>query len=553
MIVEFKNSTGIGFAENRRGSISIISAAFIFVAVAAAALAVDMGSLYTERRTLQGATDLAAMAAANDIPNAEAVVAATLKANGIDASFEIVRGQYTADADIPAENRFNPGQRPFNALRVDVSEPGQIYFARAFTDNEFKVGVSAVAANSASATFSIGSRLLSLRGGVVNKLLSGLLGSEISLSVMDYDALIKSEVQLLSFMDALAAHLNITAGTYSDVLNASVTVGDIIAAIAEVTDDNGDSKTTLVLTRLVGQVDLSQTVRLSALINLGHFAEASIGSPNSGLDALVSVMQLVSGSAVLANGSRQVEIDLAASVPGLLGLTLGVAIGEPPQYSSSLAVGQGGSVIRTAQTRLNLVAEVGGTGVLSGVKVRLPIYLDLAYGEARLASTSCSAGGAATATIAARSGIAEAWVGEVSSRYDDFEYKPSVYRARIVDTPLIKVLGFAHLDVGSMSETMLTFDSSDVADGTIKRTSTSNIAESAVTSLLKDLRLDVQVLGLGLALPTAITGAVADTLAPVAKPIDAVVFTLLETLGVHLGEADVRVHGIGCGAGVLAG
>jgi uncharacterized membrane protein len=56
-----------------------------------------------------------------------------------------------------------------------------------------------------------------------------------------------------------------------------------------------------------------------------------------------------------------------------------------------------------------------------------------------------------------------------------------------------------------------------------------------------------------LALPGTISAAVADTLGSVAEPLDAVAHTLLTTLGVHVGEADIRVHGMHCGNGALAG
>jgi len=65
------------FAQNSAGSIAVLSAAVLPLSIGALALAVDMGSLYIERRQAQSAADLAAMAAAADLDNAEAAVAAT--------------------------------------------------------------------------------------------------------------------------------------------------------------------------------------------------------------------------------------------------------------------------------------------------------------------------------------------------------------------------------------------------------------------------------------------------------------------------------------------
>ena len=55
----------------------------------------------------------------------------------------------------------------------------------------------AVAKAEAQAVFAVGSRLASLNGGIVNQLLSGLLGTSVSLSVMDYNALLASRVMRL--------------------------------------------------------------------------------------------------------------------------------------------------------------------------------------------------------------------------------------------------------------------------------------------------------------------------------------------------------------------
>ena len=63
----------------------------------------------------------------------------------------------------------------------------------------------------------------------------------------------------------------------------------------------------------------------------------------------------------------------------------------------------------------------------------------------------------------------------------------------------------------------------------------------------------MQVAGIGIGLPAAVANLVKTALNAVAAPLDQLIYSLLTTLGVHLGEADVRVHGIRCGTAVLAG
>ena len=543
------------FVRDARGSIAIISAAFLLVAVAATAFAVDVGALYLERRTLQGVADLAAMAGASDIDNAERAVAATIKANGVTATVTVERGQYVPEPSVHHTQRFAAGREPYNAIRVNLEKPGQLYFAKAITQDDIGIGVTATAANDALATFSVGSRLLAVRDGIVNDVLGGLLGANISLSAMDYEALIQAEIQLNPFLDALASQLDVTGGTYNDVLQASATVGDVIAAAARVADQSGNAVASAAFYRLLSQVGgQSVDVPLTSLIDLGPLGTVNLGDPAPGLDANFTAMELLSAAVVLANGERQMEIDLGTNIPGLLSLKLWIAIGEPPQQASWSAVGQADSSVRTAQTRLKLIAEVSGIGALQGVRVRLPLILALASAKGRLDSVACIAGGAPSATVAARPGVAEAWIGEAdTASFGDFYYDAKVGKAKIVDTSLIKVWGWAHIHAGNTSETMLTFDQEDVDNGTVKRTDTRNIAASLVSTLLKDLKLDVQLLGAVLALPGTISAAVADTLGSVAEPLDAVAHTLLTTLGVHVGEADIRVHGMHCGNGVLAG
>ena len=130
----------------------------------------------------------------------------------------------------------------------------------------------------------------------------------------------------------------------------------------------------------------------------------------------------------------------------------------------------------------------------------------------------------------------------------------TVTPAAMVNLALAKVTGQAHVNVGNATATTLAFTAADIASGTIQRTDTRNFMQSVVTSVLKDLKLQVQVLGLGIGTPGALTSDLVSSLNAVAAPLDDVVYNILGTLGVHLGEADVTVQGLRClGGGNLAG
>jgi uncharacterized membrane protein len=95
---------GRRFAKDERGTIAIVSAVSLTVVIGAGALAVDVGSVYLDRRAAQAAVDLAAMAAASDVNNASANARATVTQNRFpaDAPLTVELGVYTPDASVAA-------------------------------------------------------------------------------------------------------------------------------------------------------------------------------------------------------------------------------------------------------------------------------------------------------------------------------------------------------------------------------------------------------------------------------------------------------------------
>src|SRR5690606_7469510 len=130
--------------------------------------------------------------------------------------------------------------------------------------------VEAIGETSSWATFSIGSRLLALRNeGLVNQLLGGLLGSNINLTLMDYRALLEANSSLLAFLDGLAIETGITAGSYTQVLDAQVTLGQISRALSNISAIDTDAR--MAAGRLAQRTSGSsaQRIRLADLIDLG--------------------------------------------------------------------------------------------------------------------------------------------------------------------------------------------------------------------------------------------------------------------------------------------
>jgi uncharacterized membrane protein len=430
---------------------------------------------------------------------------------------------------------------------------GTRYFAGALIPPP-EIVTAAVAVAEAEAAFSIGSRLAALDGGIANALLSGLLGAELSLSVMDYEALLDADVSLTGLLGALAADLDLTAATYDEVLDADVTVAQIATAMAAMDDLPAAAKAAA--NRLA--VDTggmnSPTLRLASLVGLGALGGQAIDADVEHLAAEVGVMELLAVSAIVAGGDHQVELDLGGSVPGLLGISLDLAIGEPPQHGGWFALGPTGTIVRTAQTRLSLVAQIGGPGGLLGARIRTPLYLELAFAEARLAEVTCPTGRpeSVKVTVEARPGVADLYLAEVDpDDIADFGSTTPTSPARLVQAPLVTVTGHAHAEIADTEFERIEFDADDIAAAEIKQVSTGDFAASLTASLFSDLSLDMKVAGLGLGLPSNVTGLLGTTISAAAPAIDAVLEELLAMLGLSLGQADIRVHSANCGRAVL--
>ena len=573
---------------DRKANFTVMAALSAPVALALAAVAIDEASIYTERREAQAMVDLAAITAASNMTKVNTAVVTTLTDNGmpgvvVQSSGQTIEpavgktvvtvtpGRYVASGANVGQ-RFQASVTPYNAVRVTLKKIPARYFASSLIPTPV-IGTQAIASMTPQATFSVGSRLASLNGGILNALLGGLLGSNISLSVMDYNALLSADVSVLSFVDGLATQLNLTGVSYSDVLASKATVGQIATAMANVPGLGNTAKVALqtIASKSTGTVQIP----LSHLVDLGSVGKLGLGQRPAGLGVDASALGMLTAAAGLANGSKQVDVALGATIPGVLSTTLAIAIGEPPQSSPWLAVGEAGTVVRTAQTRIKLLVTVGvGNPNLGGgislLSVKLPLNVEVAYAEAKLTDISCPTGpDSLKVTIAAKPGIAAVNLAASDAdnsptAFADFSNPQSFSDANIADVslnllllkiPLILVKGSAGADITNVSPTNLVFNKTEIAAKTIKTTPTRDITQTLTTSLVDKLSLSVNALGiLGLDI-TALLGtvkpAVTTLLKTVTAPVDTLLYNLLDTLGVHLGEADVRVTGATCGRAVL--
>ncbi|MBB4347610.1 MULTISPECIES: pilus assembly protein TadG-related protein [Rhizobiaceae] len=564
---------------DRRGNVAITAALSLPIMISALALGVDYGYLTLQQRELQTTADLSAISAAanpsspetgvvdymalnnknvavlknGQLLNKGAPVAFSLETvfDKFEAYAEVIAGKYQADSSVAVGTRFQSGVAPYDAVRVTVYQKGGLFFGGSLAKAPM-LNASGTAAIDKMAAFSVGSRLASLNGGVVNALLGNLLGTTLSLSVMDYQSLASANVDLLKVFDQLAIKLNLTAGTYNDLLNTDISYGTLLNAIGQTTGVTpAVAATVKSLEKTLGTTKL--TVKLKDIMDIGPLGSRLIGK-SDGLAVQTDIFNVISATANAANGgTNQIDLDLGATIPGLGGLTLSVAIGEPPVGSKALGIGRTGSIVRTAQTRISLTTTVDGITGLLGIRIKVPLYLEVAHAEGRMASISCPSGSTgATVNVEAVPGVLELSLGDVDkSAFANFGKDPRVTKTKMVATPALNLTALAYANATNVNATQLSFSPSDISSQKIKQASTKNTVSTLVDSLLKNLQLEVEILGLRVEVPSALLGGLADTLRLLTTPLDQVLYSVLSTIGVKVGEVDVRVGGASCRNPVL--
>ncbi|WP_244497211.1 MULTISPECIES: TadG family pilus assembly protein [Ensifer] len=566
-------------ARARSGNIGISAALAMPLVITSMALAIDYGYLTVQKREMQSSVDLAAIAAAANVSAAEKAVLNHFANNGLnygvstpnglltidgktlppgdistaklDGVATVARGRYVPDPSVDAGQRFIKDATPTDAVQVMLERKGDIFLASIFSAPP-DLSVYGTAASSKIAAFSVGSRLASLNDGLLNSILGQMLGTTISLKIMDYQAFIDADIDIQPFLKIIATRLNLTAASYEDVLKANLTMPQLLASMRLVQGLSGTVTAALKSIELSTSND-KRTFTLAQILNLDPKKSLQVDA-GSDWAMRVSALQIVSAAAAIANGENQIALNAVAGLPGIASAKVKLAIGEPPVETPSHRLGTPGAAIRTAQTRLAVEVNVDGLAALAGIRIRLPIYVELAYAEAKLADIRCYGGTPENASVSvdAVPGIAEIAIGDVDPAVlSNFSSDARVQRAKLVDALVVKIDALAHVEAQNLKPTRLSFSPSEVAARSIKTVSTKDILTSTTQTLLNNLDLNIQVLFLTLGSPTIVQQALAQTLGAVTKPVDDLLYNLLLLVGVRVGEADVRVTGVKCQSPVL--
>lgn len=360
----------------QRGAIGLMAAGTLALALGFMLLVIDSGRLYLEQRKLQRVADTAALEAVTRDGNCSSGASATAY-----ATQSATRNGFTVNADntlIVSCGTLQIGADHLRAFSADPKKSAavQVIATRTVATSvaagigallsggpaslTTRLSATAVAAEPkiSLAQLSIRSTLLgvdSSQSSLLNPLFSTLLGGNVNLTVGGWDGLVKTDINLLKFMDQLAIELGVSAGSYTTLLNTQGNVTQFIKAAATVVNLNG---ATAAVTTALANLQVAATS--ASPIKLGDLLQLQTGTQAAGLDATVQLFQLIQGFVQLANKNSAVTAVLPVNVLGLAGVTTRIKVIQPPQFSAvgdpalakAAPLGVNRIYVRTAQVRI---------------------------------------------------------------------------------------------------------------------------------------------------------------------------------------------------------
>jgi uncharacterized membrane protein len=600
------------------GVVAPATALVLAAAIGMVGLVGDVGVWFVQRRALQTVTDSAALAAspyASNPATARAQAETILTANGYDPAATIASvqtGWYCQDATIAVANRFQAtrcasdlASAPANAVRLKTKGDAPLILSKVVAGqgvNSYAIGLSATAARINQAGMEAGVGTVQLSAGMANAALTALTGgSGVNLTLLQYQGLAGAHVDALDMLDALALKANVTSGTYDQLLNSDVSAGAVLDAAAQVLAEHGQVAGAAAaiqgLQVIKSQIPGDPTIKLGKLIDLGIWDTLKVGrgddSP-SALHAGLNVYQLATFALQLANGAHAVAIPSSTvGVTGLATLNIQATAIEPPQ-KAYFAFGPAGLSVHSAAVRLKLglsVLQLNVLGLLA-TGVQVPLYVEIAGGDATVTGISCSGSPSVdtTVNVAARGGLVDVWVGQPSNTVmNNFSAPVTSGDIQLAPIANIGVAGLSLVDLGmkahvqagssSASLTQLTFtqptgsspgSGTPTTTGVIGRSASDtrgayapvaaraysqNIGSGLMDGLAEDLTVNLKICILVcVTVPTklaALSSPIYTILDPILSAVDTPIDALLKALGVNVGYIDVFVTGVRCGVPVL--
>lgn len=279
------------------------------------------------------------------------------------------------------------------------------------------------------ACISAGPRLVSVdstQGPVLNLLLQSLLpGTTVNVSVLDWNALAGSDINLNALITRLGLNLGIS--DTSQVLNTNITLAQLQLAMVQVLQADGQTAAANALNALpLNVAGLTGQIRLADLLQ--------ISLPQGSLaDIDLDVLDLVTGSAQLYNFRNvlttptPIAVNTAAlGLTGVANLQMWLQVVEPPV----IVCGPQGSSFHSSAIRIKLNVDVlqgfntqaiinalnaAGLGLtnitLTADVLKLQLYADVARAEGTITAIDYVAG---AVSFQARPGLVNFYIGTIA-------------------------------------------------------------------------------------------------------------------------------------------
>ena len=382
-------------AADERGAVLAVVALAMTALIGATALAVDIGQLTNNNRTLQARADVIALDAARTLGGQTSVVlsgatGATVLAVQASATRNSVPfTSLTVDLGNMSGTTFTAVATPvidgvIQAV-TNTSVPKAVRItAKGTVDFAFRQGVQttnrmAVATQSASAGFAVGSFLVGTTGAQ-DTVLNSIFGSAFNAQVLSYQGLASANVTL----EAIGLNMPVTALSPTEVLNTSISAKNLMLASASALNDGSHTAAVNVLNALAASVTTDTMVRL------GDFMKVGVGGATAAADAQFNVLQMLTAAAFVVDGSHAITIPQAqVNVPGVGNVTIELNVISPAQWRLPAYVGDSAD---TAQVHLKITPQiqVGTSGSVNGCTSNaLKSLLSLNVGEL----LTCTLGG----------------------------------------------------------------------------------------------------------------------------------------------------------------
>ncbi|MCL7743712.1 pilus assembly protein TadG-related protein [Guyparkeria hydrothermalis] len=565
----------------------MFSVLVIVLMLVASALAVDIGRLVFEKRNLQKAADIAALSAVNASgfcgPSGSAVddrlrqvARDALVENGFDPDKEGNRWDL-----LVGESTVAGGRREFLTtggiadprtdsvlVSAEKTVSRSLFLGGWLGENRQKIEALGAARNQTAASYAVGSRLLALdssNSALLDSLLSGLVGSDVSLGVVGFDGLLNAEVTLLDLWDAAPlAGIDLASGSPTALLAADMSVGQFLGLLAHALKSGGQLDARLAIETLETQmVATNRTIRLAEVLGMPKDEQP--------LDTEVGVADLLMAGLLAGVRDNTVQIPLELTLAqrddsavegvsidtGRGGASVELELIEPPQVAvgppGKRADGSWRTIARTAQADLtfSLPLHVDVPGVPQPLSVVLTLDMQLARGQGALASLTCPTwvDPVAYANIAVKPGLALVDIAL------DLDLAGS--RIMAVDIPMDLQDSATMQEFGVPPEGEAWMVSPGPAGGGT-RIGNAVANELRVLSDEQFVSSSLDLAGVSLVTPldslsTSVSGAVVNELAPVLIGLgNTVIDPTLRALGLQVAGATIPLDSLTLGAGQAA-